>query len=408
MYENLAVLAVFVFIYSSTAGRIEKMPISGPIIFILFGLLCGSFGLNILKLDIGGEGLSSLAEFTLALVLFTDAATANLVVLRDNVQIPVRLLLVGLPLTILLGYGAGLLTMQEFSPIELAVLATMLAPTDAALGKAVVTNPLVLPKIREALNVESGLNDGICVPILFLFLALATGSGAHEGTGQLTVKLVAEQIGIGLVVGITLTSLATFALHYFISKNWLTATWHQLPVLTLAISCFAVAQLLGGSGFIASFVGGILFGSLTTKHKDAKHALLMAAEGTGDTLALATWVVFGAVVIPKVFIELDWRVILYAALSLTVVRMLPVYLCLLGTGLSNSAKLFMGWFGPRGLASIVFAVIVLNEGLPHGKTLVVVVICTVVLSVVGHGFSANPLSKSLFLPKKTGSSSNTL
>ncbi len=385
-------MAGFVFLYSVTGGGLERTPINGALVFAAFGLAFGPLGLGLLSLEVGAEGLRTLAEVTLALILFIDAANAELGVLKRSIRIPRRLLLVGLPLTILLGFGAGILLFDGLSLLEIAILATLLAPTDAALGKAVVTNESVPNNIRQSLNVESGLNDGICVPILFLFLALAAGSGAEGGTSMLALKLVAEEIGIGLAVGIGLTVLGAWLLRRGADRGWVTETWRQLPVVALAMACFAVAQLLGGSGFIAAFAGGLLFGWFARHHK---HVLLLAAEGTGDTLALITWVIFGAAVVGHSIDQLTWEVVLYALLSLTVVRMLPVFLVLAGIGLRADEKLFMGWFGPRGLASIVFAVIVLNEHLPGGGTIAMTAVFTIVLSVIGHGITANPLVAAL-------------
>jgi len=392
MYEDLAILAVFLFLYSVTAGGWERTPVSGALVFAAFGLAFGPLGLALLDLDVTAEGLRGLAEVTLALVLFTDAANADLGVLKRSMRIPQRLLLFGLPLTILLGFGAGVALFGNLTLLEIAILATMLAPTDAALGKAVVTNEAVPANIREGLNVESGLNDGICVPILFVFLALAAGTGGDEGTHILALKLVAEEIGIGLAVGVGLTLLGARLIKLCAEKGWITETWHQLPVIGLAVSCFSLAQILGGSGFIACFCGGLLFGALAKQHKPP---LLLAAEGTGDTLALITWVIFGAAVVGQTIGALTWQVVLYAALSLTVVRMLPVFLTLAGMGLRSDEKLFMGWFGPRGLASIVFAVIVLNEQLAGAQTIAMTVACTIGLSILAHGLSANPLVAAL-------------
>lgn len=388
MYENISILAVFVFLYSISSGRLERTLFSGAIVFTAFGLIFGPLGLGFLTLEIHTEGLRTLAELTLAMVLFTDAANANLKELKHTFRIPQRLLLIGLPLTILLGFGAGVFVFGGLTLLEVAILATMLAPTDAALGKAVVTNETVPDNIREGLNVESGLNDGICVPILFVFLALAGSSSAQGGTAMLTLKLVAEAIGIGVAVGGGLTALGMWLLKRFADRGWITETWKQLPVPAIAVTCFAVAQWLGGSGFIACFVGGLLFGGVEKQHK---HKLMFAAEGTGDTLALITWVIFGATVIGQSIQSFSWEVLLYALLSLTLVRMVPVFLVLIGMNLRTDEKLFMGWFGPRGLASIVFAVIVLNRHLPGGGTIAMTVVCTITLSIIAHGISANPL-----------------
>ena len=395
MYENLAILALFVFVYSLVSGGLEKTPFNGAVVFTAFGLLFGPLGLGFLTLEVDAELMMTLAELTLALVLFIDASNANFDELRHSFRIPQRMLLIGLPLTILFGFGVGVILFGGLTLLEIAVLATMLAPTDAALGKAVVTNETVPSNIRESLNVESGLNDGICVPILFLFLALITQTGAEGSTTLLAFELIAEEIGIGGVVGIGLTFFGMQLSKLCIARGWVTETWRQLPVPAMAVACFSLAQWLGGSGFIACFVGGLFFARFDKHNKHHKHQLMLAAEGTGDTMALLTWVVFGVGVVGQSIGALSWQVVLYSVLSLTVIRMLPVFLSLKGLGLHTDEKLFMGWFGPRGLASIVFAVIVLNENLPGATTISMTVVCTVILSVIGHGISANPLVKSL-------------
>ncbi|MGD9059958.1 MAG: cation:proton antiporter [Desulfobacterales bacterium] len=390
MYQTLAILALFILVYSSIAGRIERSRISGPIVFTIFGLIIGPVGLNLLSFETDRETIKALAELTLALVLFTDAAGADIGVLRKTKALPIRLLLIGLPLTILLGFGVGMLLVEKLSMLGVALLATLLAPTDAALGKAVVTNEAVPDAVRQGLNVESGLNDGICVPILFVFLALATGKTGEEGPWQLAIMLVAEEIGIGLAVGLVLTTLAALLLKFARKQDWLTHTWIQVPVVALALGCFAVAQWLGGSGFIAAFSGGMLFGILA---KQVREEFLRAAEGNGDTLALITWVIFGAAIVGQAVGHFNWQIWLYAILSLTIIRMLPVFLVLTGMGVSTEGKLFMGWFGPRGLASIVFAVIVVEAKVPNSGIIAATAVCTIMLSIVAHGITANPWAK---------------
>ena len=265
----------------------------------------------------------------------------------------------------------------------------MLAPTDAALGKAVVTKPVVPAKVRERLNVESGLNDRICVPVILFFIAMAAGSVEASESALLILKLTLEVIGIGMVTGLVLALLGGFALRTCAARGWVAGTWLQIPIIALALLCFGLAQWLGGSGFIASFVGGLTFGALTKKHKEQ---FLKAAEGTADTVAMVTWFTFGTIILGILIPGLSWQVVVYALLSLTVVRMLPVFLCLNGMGLKRDTILFIGWFGPRGLASIVFAVMVIAEKLPGNDTIVAVVAWTIMLSIVLHGLSANPLA----------------
>jgi NhaP-type Na+/H+ or K+/H+ antiporter len=244
------------------------------------------------------------------------------------------------------------------------------------------------------LNVESGLNDGICVPILLVFLALALDKAGDSGPWTLAVKLVFEEIGIGLAVGLVLTFAAARLLKFARQRQWLTHTWIQIPVVALALSCFSVAQYLGGSGFIAAFSGGILFGILDAHlSREVRDEFLLASEGTGDTLALITWVIFGSAVVGQAVGNFSWMILFYSVLSLTVIRMLPVFLSLTGSGIDTEGKLFIGWFGPRGLASIVFAVIVVNSGLPDSGPLAMTVVCTILLSIIGHGVTANPWAR---------------
>jgi len=372
MYEALAVMALFALVFSVMAARLERTWISEAIVFTAFGAVAGPMAAGWLDFSPDGETIRVLAELTLALVLFSDAAGANLNVLR---------------LTILLGYGLAQWIFPGFSGYEAALLAVMLAPTDAALGNAVITNPAVPERFREGLNVESGLNDGICVPILFVFLTLAEGAAEGQGPGRMTVAFLAEEVGIGTVTGVIVTGIAVWLLRFARKRGWHSEVWEQVPVVATAFACFGAAQTMGGSGFIAAFVGGLFFNAHT--HNPHK-ILLESAEGTGKVFSLITWVVFGAIVLEPTLANLTWQVALYGVLSLTVVRMLPVFLSLTGTGMSTEAKLFTGWFGPRGLASIVFIVIVLNAKLPGGDTLLHVVAFTVVLSIVLHGLTAVP------------------
>lgn len=386
MYQNLALFTAFLLVYSIFAGRFEKRLFNGPLVFMLVGIVLGPALLGILQPRIDKDGLRALAELTLAIVLFSDPANANLKVLRAHEGLPLRLLLIGLPLTIVLGWLVGLWVFPQVRLIELAILATLLAPTDAALGKAVVTNPKVAEPVREGLNVESGLNDGICVPVLLLFLALLVEEQAQHPV-LLALELVAEELGIGALSGVLLTLIAWQLQKLSWKHQWQMQVWSQLTLPGLAVLCFATAQVLGGSGFIAAFVGGLLAGYL---FKDQKHHLLQASEEFASLLSVLTWGVFGAVVIPKAWSSLTWDIWLYALLSLTLVRMLPVLLCLLGTRFDLETRLFMAWFGPRGLATIVFAVMIIDYPLASTSTLVATAICTVLLSVLLHGLSANP------------------
>ena len=389
MYDNLAILAAFAFLFSVIAGRIERSAITGPMIYVVFGLLAGPMVFGFLKMDVQAVELRVIADLTLALVLFIDAANADLSTLRTHAIIPRRMLLIGLPLAIALGIGAGWVIFPELGFYEVCLLATMLAATDAALGKGVVTNQAVPARLREGLNVESGLNDGMCVPVLLVFLVLATGESHGEGGTAQALTLVAEEIGIGAAVGLVFAYFAVKILRIALKRGWFTDIWAQIPVIGLALACFATADRLHGSGYIAAFLGGLLFGHMTRR----THELVQAGEGVAELLAMLTWVVFGTVAVGQSWVVMTWPVLLYSLLSLTVIRMLPNILALTRSGEGWEPKFFLAWFGPRGLATIVFFVIVADANLPGEPIIQSVVVCTITLCIVAHGVTANAWAK---------------
>jgi NhaP-type Na+/H+ or K+/H+ antiporter len=392
MYNNLAVLAVFALLFSVIAGRVERSVLTGPMVYIFFGLLAGPVGFGFLVMDVNAFELRVIADLTLALVLFLDAANADLKVLKTHAFIPRRMLGIGLPLCIALGAFVGTLVFPDVSLWEVCILATMLAATDAALGKGVVTNEAVPNRVRQGLNAESGLNDGLAVPVLFVFLALATGEVRGEQGTALALEFVLEEIGIGIAVAVVLVTVAVQLMKLGHWRGWFTDVWRQIPVVALALACFATAQSLHGSGFIACFVGGLLFGYFAGKRT---HHLVLAGEGISELLAMLTWVVFGAVFMGVYWGQMTWDVVLYSVLSLTVIRVLPMLIALWGTDEQFETKLFLAWFGPRGLASIVFMVIVGAENLPAESIMIQTVVCTITLCVVAHGITARPWANRL-------------
>jgi NhaP-type Na+/H+ or K+/H+ antiporter len=388
--QALTVVAAFAFAYSLVSSRLQRTVVSGALVYVSAGFLCGPDGFGLIDIRIEGEGLKTLVELTLALVLFADSARTNLKLLPRIESISARLLLIGLPLTIALGFGLGYLLFDKLELFELALLATMLAPTDAALGKAVVTNKTVPESIRGSLSLESGLNDGICVPVRLFFLAMAVGETDVNAVAGLAIALPLQAIGIGVLVGAISGTLGSLALMFCSRRQWISGTWLQTPVFGLALFCFAAAQFLGGSGFIACFIAGLVFGGLCKKHKKDD---LAAAEAGGDLMAMVTWFVTGAAAIGLSWGFLDWKIVVYSIASLTLVRMVPVFLCLSGMKLATDTKLFIGWFGPRGLASVVFVVMVMDERLPGSDFLLPAVICTILMSIVLHGLTANPFGR---------------
>jgi len=386
----LATLALTLLTFAAISGRIEGTPVTAPMIFTAVGLLVGVDALGLVDPAASGEAVKLLAEATLTLVLFADASRIDLRALRGEITVPARLLGIGLPLTLVAGFAAAIAVLGELAWPEALVLAVILAPTDAALGQAVVTLPRLPSRVRQGLNVESGLNDGICVPLFFIALAVAQAEEGAIGEGA-AVRLVSEQIGYGILAGVIAGAAAAGVLVLAAGRGLVSRAWLQVVPLAGAGLAFGLAQPVGGSGFIAAFVGGIVFGGLRRRRGGEVGYLI---EEGGAILSAVTFIVFGAVLLGPALDEVTWAVVLYAVLSLTVVRMLPVAIAMLGTGARKPTVGFLGWFGPRGLASIVFAILVIEEGgLPHDDTLLVTVFITIGLSVLAHGLSAAPLAE---------------
>jgi len=386
----LATLALTLLAFAAISGRIEGTPVTAPMIFTAVGLLVGVDALGLVDPAASGEAVKLLAEATLTLVLFADASRIDLRALRGEITVPARLLGIGLPLTLVAGFAAAIAVLGELAWPEALVLAVILAPTDAALGQAVVTLPRLPSRVRQGLNVESGLNDGICVPLFFIALAVAQAEEGAIGEGA-AVRLVSEQIGYGILAGVIAGAAAAGVLVLAAGRGLVSRAWLQVVPLAGAGLAFGLAQPVGGSGFIAAFVGGIVFGGLRSRQGGEVGYLI---EEGGAILSAVTFIVFGAVLLGPALDEVTWAVVLYAVLSLTVVRMLPVAIAMLGTGARKPTVGFLGWFGPRGLASIVFAILVIEEGgLPHDDTLLLAVFVTIGLSVLAHGLSAAPLAE---------------
>lgn len=383
---DLGVIAAVVLAYALISRPLERTIVTPPMVFVAAGILAGPKVLDIVGLDIAsGSGLV-VAEVALVIVLFTDASRIDLRTLRGNASLPARLLAIGMPLTIGAGVIAAALLVTDLDFWEGAVLAAILAPTDAALGKAVVSSDQVPARVRQALNVESGLNDGLSVPFLFLFLALAVEQVTGAGDW---VRFAVEQIGIGAAVGIGAGGLGAWAIDHAVRRTTITPTFQQLSIVALAVVAWAVAGELDGNGFIAAFAGGMVAGRITPV---CGEHILDFAEDEGELLNLAVFFIFGVAALD--FLDaMTWEIALFGLLSLTVIRMLPVALSLLGAGLRVDSIAFIAWFGPRGLASIILALVVLEEEpeLPAIDFVLAAMTLTVLASVLAHGITARPL-----------------
>jgi NhaP-type Na+/H+ or K+/H+ antiporter len=385
---DLAVLAIAVLGYALVSGRLRGSVVTSAMVFVGIGLAVGGSGLGWIDVEFSVSAIQALTTATLTLVLFTDALRIDVPSFRAEIDLPRRLLGVGLPLTILVGTGVALLLFDGLGLWPAAVLATVLAPTDAALGQAVVTDPSLPSRIRQGLNVESGLNDGLCVPLLAIFLTLAESEeGLARGEG---LWVIVEEIGGGIVGGVVAGVVGALLLREASRSGWIEPAWHAIALVAVPAGAYGLAVVLQGSGFIAAFVAGLAFGRVAGR----ENLPTDLADELGELLGALTFLVFGAVALGPVLGDLTWAVVAYAVLSLTVVRMLPVAVSLVGTNPRPVTVGFVGWFGPRGLASIVFALDLVGEsGLAETPLIVTVVGLTVALSVLLHGLSAAPAAK---------------
>jgi NhaP-type Na+/H+ or K+/H+ antiporter len=379
------VIAAAIYVWGVVSARLERADFTAPVVFVVVGGLLAATGL--VDAPSAPESFKPLVEITLVLVLFSDAAGVRFREMRPDVGRYVRLLAIGLPLTMLAGWALASWLFPGLDIWLALLVGVALAPTDAALGLPVVTNRLVPSDIRRLLTVESGLNDGIATPLVMIALAGAASAEAIEGAPSLWHALV--DLGVGLVLGVAVGLAGGSLLRWARRRSWVAEDFSGIAVLALALVAYTASLAVQGNGFIAAFCGGLAYGASAGRRGAAE---LVFLEQAGRLVSLLVWLAFGALALP---IMLDWAdvlVVLYAVLSLTVLRMLPVALALVRSGLDRHSVLFIGWFGPRGLASLVFALLALEELGSGADEAVAVIGVTVFLSVLAHGFTAGPLA----------------
>ncbi|WP_432875085.1 cation:proton antiporter [Kribbella sp. CA-245084] len=394
---TFAVLALLVLVWAVTSDLLARLNITGPLVFTVAGYALGNPDSSPLSVDVEAPSVHLIAELTLALLLFSDAARVNVSRLKRDVRLPGRLLAFGLPVSVVLGSLMAAWLFDDFSWALAGFVGATLAPTDAALSVQVINDRRIPLRLRRALNVESGLNDGIVTPVVTFTLAVAAGQlgiESHDGAADDSGGALLE-LAVGLIVGLAIGTASAWLLSIGSRRHWMSTGARRLGTLAAALGSFALALALSGNGFIAAFVAGIAFrAALDQDAVDADTAVELP-ELLGEVLALAAWFLFGATLVPIALHNFDLTLLASAVLSLTVVRMAPVALSLLGTGLDRRTVVFMGWFGPRGLASVVFALLAVEQlgNIPVVERAVAAVALTVFLSVVLHGVTAGPFGR---------------
>jgi NhaP-type Na+/H+ or K+/H+ antiporter len=293
-----------------------------------------------------------------------------------------------------LGGITAALIFDQFTWALAGYVAASLAPTDAALSAQVINDRRVPLRLRLGLNVESGLNDGIATPVVTLMLALAAfqlGLVAERQTAAAGAAL--RELGLGVLGGLVLGVLGAVLITQASRRGWVVPGGRRLATLGLAVAAYTAAVAIGGNGFISAFVAGIAFGGVLNKDAVKVEDVVQLPELGGELLALMVWFAFGAALIPIGLEHLNASVIAYAVLSLTVIRMVPVAASMIRSGLSPTSVLFLAWFGPRGLASVIFALLAVEQLGDQASEAVAAISITILLSVILHGITAGPVGR---------------
>ena len=388
--------AVF-FAFALVSKRIQGTILTPPILFTLGGLLLSRVLAETAGLTYNEGGLHTIAELTLILVLAADSSQISLAELKKMKAIPVRLLTLALPLIIIMGTIVGYIIFPDIGWYQAALIAAILAPTDAALGASVLAEKSLPLRVRQGLNVESGLNDGIALPAVLFFACFLNLT--HQSGGENWLVFLSLQLIIGPIAGVAVGWVGGHLIARAANKGWMTSEFQGVAAIALAVLAFAVAEVCHGNGFIAAFIAGLTYGNLRVSYSEFMHEF---TETESQFLSYLTFFLFGALILPEAihYIEqtphMAGPIILYACLSLTLVRMLPVALSMLGMKLDLATTAFMGWFGPRGLASLLFALLILEDlHVEQAEFVQTIVATTVLLSITLHGMTAAPLSKRL-------------
>jgi len=392
-YPIFVFTALLILGYGLFSKILEKSVITAPIVFVLVGIIAAFFPVDTFKDGIDAPLVKILAELTLVLVLFNDASTINLAELRKQRQLPVRLLLIGLPLTMIFGFLIAIPLFPNQNLWLIALIALILSPTDAALGQAVVTSKLVPEKIRQSINVESGLNDGIALPPVLICIAILASEPTSGSGAAYWLMFTLKQFFFGPLIGGLVGWIGGYLVDKASEKGWMNSTFQSLSSIALALMAYSLAEMVHGNGFIAAYFAGLLLGVQTA---DVRKRIHDFGEAESQALVLFVFLIFGMILIPFSFPFWSIESWIYAILSLTIIRMLPVALCLKGTGLTRPSVIFVGWFGPRGIASVLYLLLAVIElGTKGNEIMFSVVVLTVLISIFVHGLTAVPLSKTL-------------
>jgi len=390
--KALLALLVSILLIACVSKRVRGTIISLPMLYTLFGLSVAMLFKDVIELTYDNHTVEFIAELTFVFVLVNDSSRVKLRNLSRSHILPLRILLLAVPLASALGALAGIVIFKQANIWALAALAVTLSVIDPSLSESAVENPKVPVRIRQALYVEGGLDDGIAMILILFCISFAESGLTGIGSGTF-LKIIGLQVGSGILAGIVIGYLGSRYINWGKNSGWMSSQFQRFSWLALVLLTFIITEKLHGNGYIAAFVFGVISGNTIEKHES--ESLYKYSEGENTILIMVTFILFGMVMLYPALQQISITTVLYALLSLTVLRMLPVAVSLIGTKLRLESVLYLGWFGPRGIASIllVYTILGIEKAAEHHEMIFNVVMTTVFFSIIAHGISAVPLSK---------------
>jgi len=380
------VLTILVLCYAVVSGLVRRWYLAPALVFVGAGMALGRFGLGWVKIDAGTAAFTILAQLALTMILFNQASRLNLRNIFRRGHLTVRLLGIGVPVTIALGTVTATLLLPVLPLWEAVCLAVIVAPTEVALIEALLEDGRIPERVRHALSTESGLYDGFALAALLGALALASEHTDPRPARWAWFAFRTEFVS--LVVGVGIGLLGAVVLSRSRKRGWLSDTWAQLATLALALTCFGVGERLHASGFVSAFAGGLAY-ALVPLRDGGQPATTQVSDAAGELLELLVFAIFGGFAVIPACRHAGWRVVVFAVVSLLAVRVIAVTIAMIRSGLSARSVLFMGWFGPRGIGTLVLGLLVIGRGaIQQGALIAQAVVVTVTASLVLHSLTA--------------------
>lgn len=379
------VLTLLVLGYAVVSALVNRWYVAPALIFVGLGMLFGPFGFNLLAAGPGTEGYTLLAQLALTVILFNQAAKLDPGKAFRRGQVTFRLLVIGIPLTLVLGSLTAAVLLPVLPWWEAVCLAAIVAPTEVALIEALIEDHRVPERVRNALSVESGFYDGFALAVLLAALALASAQ-TDERPRDWTWFVVRTEL-VSLVIGAAVGLLGAVVIAWSRRREWMNDTWAQLATLAVALICFEFGERVHASGFVAAFTGGLAFAVVARRSNT--EVSNQVSDAAAQLLELLVFAMFGAFAVIDAWQHTSWRVVLFCAVALFGVRMVAVLVALIRTDLPAYSRLFIGWFGPRGIGTVVLALLVIERGeIQHPDVLAQAGVIAVTLSLVLHSITA--------------------